>query len=67
LNKYNIELNKQELILNDYLLNLIPAGTKGVIRGNKFNSIIRETINNLKLDVNRFEICFEKQCNICIM
>jgi hypothetical protein len=41
LEKYNIETNKKELILNDYILDLIPAGTKGVIRGNKFNSIVK--------------------------
>lgn len=66
LEKYDIETNKKELILNDYILNLIPAGTKGVIRGNKFNSIIKKTINNLKLNNKRFEICFEKQCQTCI-
>ena len=60
------EINKKELILNDYILDLIPAGTKGVIRGNKFNSIVKETINNLKLNNERFEICFEKQCQKCI-
>jgi len=66
LDKYNIETNKKELILNEYILELIPAGTKGVIRGNKFNSIVKETINNLKLNNERFEICFEKQCQKCI-
>ena len=66
LEKYNIETNKKKLIINDYILDLIPAGTKGVIRGNKFNSIVKETINNLKLNNERFEICFEKQCQICI-
>lgn len=66
LEKYNIETNKKKLILNDYILELIPAGTKGVIRGNKFNSIVKDTINNLKLNNERFEICFEKQCQICI-
>ena len=66
LEKYNIETKKQELILNDYLLELIPAGTKGVIRGNKFNNIVKNTIENLKLDNNRFEVCFEEQCKSCI-
>ena len=66
LEKHNIESNKKDLIINDYLLELIPAGTKGVIRGNKFNSIIKETINNMKLDENRFEICYEKQCALSI-
>ena len=66
LDKYNIETKKKELILNDYILNLIPPGTKGVIRGNKFNSIVKDTINDLKLNTERFEISFEKQCHICI-
>ena len=42
------------------MLELIPAGTKGVIRGNMFNNIVMNVINNLKLDNDRFEICFEK-------
>jgi hypothetical protein len=66
LEKYNIEDTKKELIMNDYLLDLIPAGTKGVIRGNKFNNIIKDIIINLNLDNERFEICFEKQCNLYI-
>jgi hypothetical protein len=65
LEKHNIETNKKELIINDYILELIPAGTKGVIRGNKFNSIVKDIINNLKLNKERFEICFEKQCELC--
>lgn len=51
-----------EKIINEYLLNLIPAGTKGVIRGNKFNNIIKHFIINLNLNNDRFEICFEKKC-----
>ena len=66
LEKYNVETSKQDLIINDYILELIPAGTKGVIRGNKFNSIVKDTINNLKLNNERFEIYFEKQCDTCI-
>lgn len=50
-------------IIQEYLLQLIPAGTKGVIRGNKFNSIVKIFITKLELDVSRFEICFEKKCN----
>jgi hypothetical protein len=64
LEKY--EIKKKDLIINDYLLELIPAGTKGVIRGNKFNNIVKNIINNLKLDNERFEICFEKQCKLNI-
>ena len=48
-------------IIEDYLLQLIPAGTKGVIRGNKFNQIVKEYIEHLNLDKTRFEICFEKK------
>ena len=66
LEKYNIGTEIKKSILNDYILDLIPAGTKGVIRGNKFNSIVKNTINNLKLDNERFEICFEKQCELFI-
>ena len=65
LEKQNINFTTKELILNDYIFELIPAGTKGVIRGNKFNSIVKDTITNLKLDTERFEICFEKQCVSC--
>lgn len=62
----DIEQAKINKILNDYLPKLIPAGTKGVIRGNKFNEIIREYIKNLdKLDDEYFEICFEKKCKEC--
>ena len=66
LEKYKIEVKTKELIINDYLLELIPAGTKGVIRGNKFNSIVKDTIKNLNLDNDCFEICFEKQCELSI-
>jgi hypothetical protein len=57
-----IEDNKIIEIKNKYILNLIPAGTKGVIRGNKFNQIIKKYILNLNLDQEIFEICFEKKC-----
>jgi hypothetical protein len=66
LEKYNIESTKKDLIITDYLLELIPAGTKGVIRGNTFNNIVKNTIIKLNLDNERFEICFEKKCEINI-
>ena len=43
LEKYINEETKQKII-QDYLLQLIPAGTKGVIRGNKFNHIVKNFI-----------------------
>jgi hypothetical protein len=64
LEKQNINPNKKEVIINDYLLELIPAGTKGVIRGNKFNSIVKKTIENMNLNKKKFVICFEKHCSI---
>ena len=61
LDKYMDEETKQKII-QEYSLELIPAGTKGVIRGNKFNNIVKKIIINLGLDKERFEICFEKKC-----
>lgn len=57
-----IQDNKIIEIKNKYILELIPAGTKGVIRGNKFNQLVKNYITNLKLDKKIFEICFEKKC-----
>ena len=63
LEKYTNKETKQKII-EEYLLDLIPAGTKGVIRGNKFNNIVKQAITCLELDTNRFEICFEKKCDL---
>ena len=43
---------KKDLIIDDYLLELIPPGTKGVIRGNKFNKIVKETIDKFISGIN---------------
>ena len=73
------ELKKQEKMLDKYvdsetkqkilsdpenILQLIPAGTKGVIRGNKFNEIVKLAILEKNTDFERFEICFEESCKI---
>ena len=60
LDKYIDEKVKNQII-KEYFIELIPPGTKGVIRGNKFNKIVKTFITNLKLD-DRFEIYFEKKC-----
>jgi len=60
LDKYIDEKVKNQII-KEYFIKLIPPGTKGVIRGNKFNKIVKTFITNLKLD-DRFEIYFEKKC-----
>ena len=41
--KYISDETKQKII-QEYLINLIPAGTKGVIRGNKFNKIVKTVL-----------------------
>lgn len=61
--KNDISEEKIIKIVDDYLVNLIPPGTKGVIRGNKFNNIIKQFITNMKLDEELFEIRFEKKCD----
>ena len=66
LEKHKISDTTKISIINDYLIELIPPGTKGVIRGNKFNSIVKNTIENIKLDNEKFEVCFEKKCGECI-
>lgn len=63
LDKY-VEVEIKQKIINDYLLKLIPAGTKGVYRGNKFNEIVKNHIINLNLDPEKFEVSFEKYCHI---
>jgi hypothetical protein len=60
--KNEISNEKIKEIINDYILELIPPGTKGVIRGNLFNKLIKEYI--LKLDFLQnedYEIQFEKK------
>ena len=64
LKRYIDDDDKIQGIIKDYLPQLIPAGTKGVIRGNKFNKIVKEHINILDLDKSRFEVCFEKKSAI---
>jgi hypothetical protein len=61
LKKYTDDETSQNII-REYLLQLIPAGTKGVIRGNKFNSIVKTVILELALDPEIFDVCFEKVC-----
>jgi hypothetical protein len=63
LDKYLNEEIKQKII-EDYSLELIPPGTKGVIRGNKFNNIVKKYVTDLELDKERFEFCFEKKCQL---
>ena len=45
LGKY-IDDDTRQKIIGEYLPQLIPAGTKGAIRGNKFNKIVKEHIES---------------------
>jgi hypothetical protein len=63
LEQNSVDEKSRKKIIDEYLLELIPPGTKGVIRGNKFNAIIKECITNLSLDPERFDIHFEQRCN----
>ena len=48
-------------ILKEYIPHLIPAGTKGVIRGNLFNQIVKNYVTGLNLPSSEFEIKFESK------
>jgi len=60
LEKNNVSFLVIEKIINEYILELVPAGTKGVIRGNKFNEIVKNFILNLPLS-DKFIVKFENQ------
>jgi len=56
-------LTKEQIrpIIIEYLPKLIPPGTKGVIRGKMFNFIVKDHLENMSLDADRFELAFEKK------
>lgn len=53
-------------IINDYIFELIPPGTKAVIRGFKFNLIVKDLLENYikKKYSDKLNINFEKSVNI---
>jgi hypothetical protein len=63
LKKNEISEEDQKKITDDYLLSLIPPGLKGVIRGNKFNQIVKDYISSLNLDKEKYTIDFEESCS----
>ena len=65
LKKYQINDDTVNCILSDYMIDIIPPGTKSVIKGIFFNKIIKEHIENLNLDKTKYDICFEKKCKKC--
>ena len=62
LKKHNQNPDVIPSIINDITQLIIPPGTKGVIKGNKFNFIVKQKIIDMKLHHSRFEIQFEKHC-----
>lgn len=61
-NKYIEDETIKQSIINEYLIQLIPPGTKGIIKGLKFNKIIKNKINAMNLKSDKFIIKFEKKC-----
>ena len=63
LEKY-VEITEEtrDAIIKEYLVEMIPPGTKGVIRGNKFNKMVQEKIMNLSLAPDIYEVAFERNC-----
>lgn len=47
---------------NAILPYIIPAGTKGVIRGREFNCIVKQFLLSLQLPCDEFDLYFEQQC-----
>ena len=63
LEENKIDEEQRKKITDDYLLSLIPAGLKGVIRGNKFNESVKQYILSLNLDTAKYDIQFENKCS----
>lgn len=60
LEKYT-DIDITKIIIQEYFIELIPPGIKGLVRGIKFNELVRDFIIELNLDIERFDICFEKK------
>lgn len=57
----NLSNDQYQSILNYYKNTEISAGRKGNKKGVKFNLIVKDHVQKLKLDTDRFEIEFEKE------
>jgi hypothetical protein len=63
LSNNNINEEQRKNIISNYILQLISPGLKGIIRGNKFNNIIKDNILSMNLDPTKYEIAFERKSN----
>lgn len=48
----------RQKIIDKYIIELIPPGAKGIIRGNQFNIIVHDMIASLKLCPERFTVMY---------
>lgn len=62
LKKCGVEQSTIDSCIKQYCPKLIAPGTKGAIRGNMFNTIVKKRIEKMELDNDLFEVCFEKRC-----
>lgn len=61
--KLNIDSTLTDKLIDELFLDMfVPPGTKGVIRGNMFNTIVKIKLMTFDLDANRYEIATEKKC-----
>jgi hypothetical protein len=65
LEKYITNTDYLSNAVDELIVDLIPAGTKGVFRGNVLNKIIETHIKNLNFDAEKYEVAFEKVCESC--
>ena len=62
LNNYPLEDVLKIKLSKEISNTFIQPGSRGCIRGCKFNEVVNKKINELGLDHERFEICFEQFC-----
>lgn len=58
--------HKHAFLMENLAKYLIPPGTKGALRGKKFNDLVMKHILELNLPESRFEIRFEEKCKHCL-
>ena len=64
LSVHNINGDTRQRIVADYVPHMIPAGTKGAIKGARFNKIVQERIETMCLDRCRYDVCYEQTHDI---
>ena len=62
LRQNNVTYRQIEKIKKDYVKQLVPPGTKSVVKGSRFNNIIKDILLRIFTD-ERYEVAFEKNCD----